>query len=69
MRERTVKRPRREYVPVRIGEAGVSWLDMIAMEEDGRREDIKVTRSDVIRASLAVARNHEKELRAVLRGQ
>lgn len=56
-------------MPVRIGEAGVSWLDMIAMEEDGRREDIKVTRSDVIRASLAVARNHEKELRAVLRGQ
>lgn len=65
----TAKRPAREYVPTRIGAAGVAWVERIALEEDGRQTKRRITRSDVIRASLAVARNHEDELRRMLRDQ
>lgn len=48
--------PAKEQVNVRIAPRGREWIDEIASE-------FRVTRSDVIRHSLVIARTHEKELR------
>lgn len=61
------KWPERAFVGVKVGVNGLAWLDSVALEEDGRTEKRKITRSDVIRAALVVAARHENELRAVLR--
>lgn len=52
----------RTIVNVRMKRPGVEWLDRLAA--DSRR-----TRSEVIRASIAVAARHEQELDALLRSE
>lgn len=68
-RKTEVNMPGRQFVGVKIGPNGVAWLDMVALEEDGRQTERTITRSDVIRAALVVASRHDKELRLVLRGE
>lgn len=46
---------RRVYVPFRIAVTGHEWLESLATKHG-------VTKSEVIRQSLAVARLHEREL-------
>lgn len=58
----------RRYVPVRLGAAGEQWLTRLA-EEETARSGVKITRSDAIRAALAVAKYHEKEVLTIMRGQ
>jgi hypothetical protein len=58
----------RQMTCLRLGVRGVDWIDQVALDETGRAPSRrKVTRSDVIRASLVVAKAHEKELLGVLR--
>jgi hypothetical protein len=56
----------RAHVNFRIGSSGVDWLDLLATEET-TDEKKPVSRSDVLRASLAVARKYESEVRTVIR--
>lgn len=63
------KWPERQFVGVKIGTRGVEWLDQVALEESGRLIDVDITRSHVIRAALIVARQHDAELRRILRHQ
>lgn len=48
--------PAKEQVNVRLAERGREWLDDLAAE-------YHVTRTDVVRNALAVAKVHEKDLR------
>lgn len=48
-------------VPFRIGQAGLDWIDSLA------RANYPLRRAHVIRACLAVAKNHEKEVRDMLK--
>lgn len=62
-------RPETTPLNVRLGVTGVGWLDQIALDESGIHPAKRFTRTDVVRACLAVARKHEREVRDVLRGQ
>jgi hypothetical protein len=62
---------RPETVPlnVRLGVPGVAWIDQMALDESGIHPERRFNRTDIVRAALAVARKHEKEVRDVLRSQ
>lgn len=55
-------RERDEYVSVWVNDAGKSWLD-------GLSTQFGVSRSDVVRFSLAVAKAHEAELKTLLKAK
>lgn len=57
---------RKVSVGVRLGEAGVGWLDTIAKEESNTT-GMTITRTEVVKISLVVARLHEREVRSILR--
>lgn len=57
---------RRQQINTRIGTAGIAWIDQIALDESVHVGHL-LNRSDVMRAALAVARDHEREVRAILR--
>lgn len=54
---------------IRLGATGVAWIDQTALDESGVHPSRRFTRADVVRASLLVARTHEKEVRDVLKRQ
>lgn len=55
---------RRVPLNVRIGIKGREWLDLLS-----REHPTPGGVSDVVRAALAVARKHEKEVVAYLKGE
>jgi hypothetical protein len=44
------------HITLRLRERGLAWIDHLAAEN-------RVTRSEVVRAALQVARVHEKEVK------
>jgi hypothetical protein len=60
-----------EKVPlnIRLGSTGVGWIDQVALDESGIHPSRRFNRTDVVRAALAVAARHEREVRDVLRAQ
>jgi Arc/MetJ-type ribon-helix-helix transcriptional regulator len=60
--------PPREHMNFRLGAKAVEWIDTLAIAESVEASK-RITRSDVIRASLAVARKYEPEVKKLLRDQ
>lgn len=55
------KRPKRRTITMKIGYSGLDWLDGLAREH-------RVPRAEVIRASFAVAKKHEREVEQRIEG-
>lgn len=60
--------PARDIINFRIGPKGAEWLDTLAVAESVEANK-RISRSDVIRAALVVARKHEPEVKKLLRAQ
>lgn len=56
----------RVYLGVRIGGVGMDWLDTLA-EDQSVATGFDISRSDVTRAALAVAKRHEAEVITAIR--
>jgi hypothetical protein len=53
--------PRRPYVPLKLSDAGVEWVDQRARDEGFLKSNGKPNRSEMLRLMFAYAQRHMKK--------